>query len=385
MEQNNDRLIRIDYNDLVNLDGDISEKVAQAFGIDGLGLIAVKNVPGYVETRRKILEQGFKMANIDIDTLKQLELSKTNYSLGWQKGNTYFNGKWEALTGAFYARVLREVIDHSDPEMQKKYTNVWPSEELLPSFKHDFLEMGRMLTHCQQNLLYHLDKYTKTCYPQYKEFSLYNKMKSRNDTISRLIMYYPAKTYDEEKYGQESKDNWCGWHRDFGVLTGLTHAIYYKENGEVVSGLKSGLTVKDRKHQLHDLTFNEDEILIQSGDVSFIMTGGSVISTPHCVKITDDIPKDVFRITLINFFDPCYEEMIDIPEGIEKEKIYEKDPLGMKYMITKFNEPCTYQSFITNAFNTYYSGGKKNEENKEESAKTEDVPKIEELKIEESK
>jgi isopenicillin N synthase-like dioxygenase len=359
MDDLNTKLIKIDYQDLINLSSGLSERISQAFGTDGLGLIAIKNVPKYTETRQKILELGLKMAKLDEECLKNLEKPETRYSLGWQKGKSYFGGKWEAMTGAFYARVLSEQIIHSDPDMREKYTNVWPTEDLLPDFKQNFLDMGRLLTHCQENLLFHLDKYTKQNYPEYEESYLYNKMQVRNDTISRLIMYYPAKTYDEEKYGKDSKDNWCGWHRDFGILTGLTHAMYFKENGEVVHGIKSGLIVKDRKKQLHDITFEEDEILIQSGDVSFIMTGGSVISTPHCVKVTEDIPDDVYRITFVNFYEPNYEEVIDIPKGIDQSKIYEKDPLGMQYMLTKFKEPCTYQQFITNAFSNYYVDPKK--------------------------
>jgi isopenicillin N synthase-like dioxygenase len=355
MNSMNNKLIKIDYKLLVDLGSNLTEKIGQAFGKDGLGLIAITNVPGYPEVRKNILKQGFKMANLEQDRLNQLEKPETRYSLGWQKGKSYFNGKWEAMTASFYARVLGEQIDHSDPDMREKYTNIWPEENELPEFRDNYLEMGRLLTHCTENLLFHLDKYTATNYPDiYPDSYLYNKLKAKNDVISRLIMYYPAKTYDEDKYGKESKDNWCGWHRDFGVLTGLAHPVYFKENGDTVPGLKSGLLVKDRNDQLHDIQFDENDIIIQSGDISFIMTGGSVISTPHCVKVTDDIPKDVYRITFVNFYEPNYEEVIDIPKGIDKEGIYEKDPLGMEFMLTKFKEPCTYQTFIANAFSNYY-------------------------------
>jgi isopenicillin N synthase-like dioxygenase len=355
----NTNLIKIDYNELIDPNSNLIDNITQAFGINGLGLICIKNIPNYSEIRKDILKKGFEMANLDQDYLQTLEKPETNYSLGYQKGKSFFGGKWEALTGAFYARVLNEQIDHSDPEMKKKYTNIWPSEEKLQGFKNSFLKMGKLLTHCQESLLLHLEKYVKSCYPKYEEGSIYNKLKARNDAISRLIMYHPAKTYDETKYGAESKDNWCGWHRDFGIVTGLAHPIYFKDNEEVVEGIGSGLIVKDRKNQLHNITFGEDEILIQSGDCSFIMTGGTVIATPHCVKITEDMPKDVYRITFVNFYDPCFEEVIDLPKGIEKEMIKEKDPLGLKYMLTKFNEPCTYGELIKNAFNNYYSANKK--------------------------
>jgi isopenicillin N synthase-like dioxygenase len=355
MNSTNDQLVRIDYNDLFNFNTDLSDKISQAFGIDGFGLIAVKNIPNYPEVRKKILNQGFTMANYDQDYLQTLERPDSIYSIGWQKGKTYFSGVWESMTGAFCARIGGDVMIHSDIDMQKRYMNVWPEEQRLPGFKEDILGIGELLTHCTENLLYHIDKYTQKSIPGYKEKNLYNRLKARNETIARLIMYYPAKTFNEQKYGKDSKDNWCTWHRDFGVLTALTHPIYYKEDGTTVSGLKSGLIIRDRKNMLHDVLFDEDEIVIQSGDTAFIETGGCIISTPHCVKITDDIPRDVFRVTLANFYDPCYEEVINLPEGINQDKIYERDPLGMEFMLTKFREPCTYETLVTNAYNTYHS------------------------------
>jgi isopenicillin N synthase-like dioxygenase len=355
MDSSKTNLIKVDYSEIINPNSNLSKQISEAFGLEGLGLIAIKNIPGYPEIRKRILTQGFKMAHFSQDDLKSLEKPETNYSLGWQKGNTYINGQWEALTGSFHARVLNETITHSNDELKNKYLNTWPSEEQLSGFKKVFSEMGLLLTNCVENLLYHLDRYTKECNSDYEEFNLYNKLRTRNDVLSRLIIYYPANTYDEEKYGKESKDNWCAWHRDFGVLTGLAHPVYFKESGEIVEGIGSGLIVKDRKKELHNITYGEDEIVIQSGDISFIMTGGCVISTPHCVKITEDMPKDVYRITFVNFYDPCFEEMIDLPNGIDREELSEKDPLGMKYMVTKFNGPVTYQEFVGEAFNNYYA------------------------------
>jgi len=184
-------------------------------------------------------------------------------------------------------------------------------------------------------------------------------MKVKNDTISRLAMYFPGKHYDEEKYGKESKDNWAGWHRDFGVLTGLAHPMYFKENGEQVGGIKSALLIKDRQGTIHELEYDEDEIVIQSGDCAFIQTGGCIISTPHCVKIIEGIPDDVFRIQFVTFFEPAYETVVSLPQGVDQQKIFEKDPMGMKYMMTKWNGDTTYEKMIERAYNKYYGKDEK--------------------------
>lgn len=346
-------IVKIDYSDLSEKN-DISQQISDAFGPSGLGLIVIKNIPKYVECREKILKAGFEMTKIDENYLKSLEKPETNFSLGYGKAKSYFGDQWESLTSYFYARPTRDSIIHSNQKTKETYTNIWPDEKYVGSeFKTNYTNIGKLITDCQLKLLKHLDKYTKQIYPEIEENFLCNTFSETNDVVSRLIMYLPANQYDSKKYGEDSRDNWCGWHRDFGLLTGLTHAMYYKKNGETVS-VKSGLIVKDRQKILHDITFEEDEIIIQAGDISFIVTGGSIISTPHCVKITNDIPDDVYRITFVNFFEPAYEQMIDIPRGFNKEKLYEKDPLGMSYMISKWEEPCTYEKFINNSFSNYY-------------------------------
>lgn len=345
------KLVKIEYKDLF-LKTNLDKEIQNAFGFDGLGLIVIKNPPKIPELRKKILKQGFNMANLPLDYLKTLEKPEIRFALGYGKGKAFTENEYEYLSAHFYARVFRDqLLYEEDPELMKTYTNIWPDEKLLPNFKEDYLAFGKALGSIQLSLLRHIDSYLARFLPGHTIDKLYNSFKDKNDAISRLIMYHPPDTLDSKL--KASKDNWCGWHRDFGLLTGLTHALYYDKTGEIIPNVKSGLLVKDRKGEIHDLKFEEDEIVIQSGDVLFILSGGNIISTPHAVKIREGIPDNSFRITYVNFFEPYYSYKI-FTGGNDKE-IFNKDPFRMKDSFTKFKEGITYKDLISSAFDTYYS------------------------------
>jgi hypothetical protein len=99
-------------------------------------------------------------------------------------------------------------------------------------------------------------------------------------------------------------------HRDFGLLTALTHPIYFDLKGNLVGNIKSGLLIENKKNEIIKVEFEEDEMIMQTGDIFFIISGGNIIETPHSVKITEGIPDDIYRIKFVNFFDPYFDYKI---------------------------------------------------------------------------
>ena len=68
-------------------------------------------------------------------------------------------------------------------------------------------------------------------------------------------------------------------------------------------------------------------------------------ATPHCVKI-EGVPKDIYRLNHVAFFEPQYNEKIRIPSGEKFEEIIEKDPLKFYYRTTnKFKSDMNYKDY----------------------------------------
>lgn len=65
--------VRIDYQELVS-DTNLSRKIEEGFGPDGLGIITVANVPGYLEKRQALLPLSRRLALLSEQEKAEIEL-----------------------------------------------------------------------------------------------------------------------------------------------------------------------------------------------------------------------------------------------------------------------------------------------------------------------
>jgi len=237
VEEAKTKLVKIDYSDLINPKNQLNYEIDQAFGKQGLGLIAIKNIPNLNKARENILKKGFEFYHLDPEILEKLEKPEINYLVGFNKGRSYTENQFEYLTNAFYARTQNERPSFKhDKELEKKYENVWPDKEHIKDFKEYYLKMGSILHNILVLLLEHFDNYLKSFSidgknPQFKMRNHFNDFKNENDSVCRLITYFPIDSLDKRILNREDaekiKKNWCGWHRDFGILTALCHPQYF--------------------------------------------------------------------------------------------------------------------------------------------------------------
>lgn len=359
VDNKHSNITKIDFAKLSVGNTDLSEEIHKAFGKEGLGLIAIKNIPNLKQARENILKKGFEFFHLNESLLKKLENPEVNYLVGFNRGRSYTENEFEYLTNAFYARTQTDRPSFKlDKTLEEKYKNVWPDEKDIQDFKKYYLEMGTITHYILKLLLKHFDDYMKKAIKSENIKNNFLDFTKENDSVCRLITYFPIDNLNEEnlkgKNTEKIKKNWCGWHRDFGLLTALCHPIYFNKQGKIISNIKSGLIVQDRKNNFHDLRYEEDEVLVQTGDAAFFISGGNIISTPHSVKITEGIRNDVYRATFVNFFDPPFDYELFLPEGISLNDMFDKDPFEMKGMFPKFKQGCLYKDFIKSAAEKYY-------------------------------
>ena len=56
----------IDYDDLVAPELSLNTKISSAFGADGLGILFVRGVPGYLDARCQLLPLAKKFSVLDV-------------------------------------------------------------------------------------------------------------------------------------------------------------------------------------------------------------------------------------------------------------------------------------------------------------------------------
>lgn len=78
-------MVVLDYHDLVD-HKDLSAEIERAFGYEGIGLLAVKNVPNFAQARKRLLPLGSKFAALPHEIKDKYVHKESNYSFGWSHG-----------------------------------------------------------------------------------------------------------------------------------------------------------------------------------------------------------------------------------------------------------------------------------------------------------
>ena len=233
------KIVEIDYSALVN-EEDLTKSISEAFGIHGIGVLTVKNVPEFIEARQKLLPLSKTFADLSEDVKAKYVHKESFYSFGWSHGKEKLQGKPDLSKGSYYANPQYDrPID--DEEVITKYPafihpNIWPKED-IPDFEYAFKAMGQIIVHVGELLAKQCDKFVHANCPSYAPDLLHRVIRDSKCCKARLLHYFPL-THEEEASAPESSDlfsSWCGWHNDHGSLTGLTSALYLDEEGKEVT------------------------------------------------------------------------------------------------------------------------------------------------------
>jgi len=355
-------LIRIDYKDLCNPNKDLTNIIHDSFGTEGLGCLVVKNIPGYLESRNKIMDYSAKICALKdpIEYMKQYEKPNIKRQIGWSYGLSNPEKKkiGDILQGAFNNRVLNDtkINNPRDPNTEEEFRNVWPNEEKDPIFKgykENFLNMGRHMYSLPLAAIHHLDKYLHHLDSKFNPHYLKNLMSSF-DSQSTLMAYFPFNSLPEHIKEENRKNiDWISWHRDFSCLTSLARAKHFTPDGKEYK-TNGALLIKDRYGVEHECEYDDDEVALQIGDALYILSAGNLIATPHAVK-TQQVPDDVMRAQYVSFFDPRPEQIIKPGNGETINDVYNKDPTrGLHSMEEEYKAGLQYQDFIVKGVGNFF-------------------------------
>jgi isopenicillin N synthase-like dioxygenase len=348
------KIVKIKYEDLTNKNNHskLFKNIEEAYGRDGLGLLVVQNVPNYLEYKNRLFKLAHKLVNLPDGTLKKLERPELNYGLGWSYGKEYLGEKPDLLKASYYLQLLNEV------EKSPKDNNIWPQE--IPELKQGFYELGGLLRQTGYHLLNVIDSYIKSVYPSYNH-DYKELIRASKVNTGRILYYYPKKKFEGQDKSLYDADNWCEWHNDHGSLTGLCSAAYYDEKGNEVTDLKltkTGLWIQDRKGKMIRAAYAKDELAFQVGETLQIHSGGILHATPHAVKVMDDIPDDLARVTFALFMEPNFEVGLNYPKESRYENITTSDIYSVPKIQKRFKDGMNFGQF-NDATMSYYSKSEK--------------------------
>src|SRR5437868_5333827 len=237
-------VVTLDYNDLI-AGKDLSAQIAEAYGVDGIGVLTVKNVPRFVEARARLLPLARQFALLPEETKNKYVHEESHYSFGWSHGKEKLQGNFDLSKGSYYANPqFDEPV--ANPELVNKlssflHPNIWPSAQDCPDFEDAFKTLGRIIVQTGFLVAKQCDSFVHSNCVSYPANKLETIIRESLNCKARLLHFFPNANMTESE-GTSSTNtsvddfaSWCGWHNDHGSLTGLTSAMYMEQDtGKVI-------------------------------------------------------------------------------------------------------------------------------------------------------
>ncbi|KAJ4823644.1 hypothetical protein Tsubulata_017939 [Turnera subulata] len=319
------RTVTISYSDLKDKNTDLSMKIEEGFGPNGLGILSVTDVPGFSSLRQNLLHLAPRLANLPEEVKKELEDPDSRYNFGWSHGKEKLeSGKPDMLKGSFYANPILDVPTTDECQIQRypSYcgSNIWPSSA-LPELEVAFKALGKLIIDVGLMVAYHCDKYVSKGLNLSENEGLEQILGRSRCHKGRLLYYFPAEQREHVQNGHTTS-SWCGWHTDHGSLTGLTCAMFKRDGVEIpCPDSAAGLYIRTRTDQIVKVVFGEDEIAYQVGETTEVLSRGYLCATPHCVLAPKGEEASCLdRSTFALFMQPDWDEKLNFPEQMHIHK-----------------------------------------------------------------
>ena len=210
MERNETKapeLVVVDYQDLLKdpspeNSSSLSAQLEQAYGSSGsLGVLAIRNVPGFVSAKKKFLPMAHTLAHLPKDYLEQhLTDSASLYNVGWSHGKEKLGDKPDWAKGSFYFNPLTDTPGSDEDRAQYPASypcNLWP-RTCIPDFEANAKRLGTLMKNVVVHLAKHLDAFALQRNPDYPTNTLYNAMKTTEKAKGRLLYYFPLPPSSDE-------------------------------------------------------------------------------------------------------------------------------------------------------------------------------------------
>jgi len=328
-EASSKALVIIEYGDLVK-DADLSEQLLAAWGEDGVGVVAIRGVPGWQDQCGAVLGLAHRLARLPAEALAKLEHEGSMYNAGWSYGKEKLGDKPDFAKGSFYFNPLanrpgtekdRELFPWAMP------VNLWPAD--IPELEPAAMRLGRTMRDTVAHLARLVDR---TMAQKTSDYNLeLAQLVSETEKCKGRLLYYFPPAVDVAPTESVKEDGWIGWHNDSGFFTALTPDIYVDhDSGEVVDNPDpdgAGLWVVKRDGDSVHVKLPRDCMAVQVGECTQVVTGGMFVATPHCVRGCRSqftCGRPIARIACPCFIDSHPTFPLEMPKGTSREHVLSK-------------------------------------------------------------
>lgn len=349
------KAVKISYQALKS-ESDLSDKIEEAFGQRGLGLVLITGYPEFQEKREKVLRAIRQFALLPEEIKEIYTLPEAHYSYGWSHGKERMkNGVPDIAKGSYYARPHADVIT-DDPQLKIKFPgtyfdNVWPRQH-CPELELAFKEMAKVQIDLGHHVCRAFDRYLyQQTGGKHTIEKFFTMIKDSVAYKGRMLHYFPV-----EPELNSTADGLCGWHLDHGCVTCLLSPLFLDLQGNCLPKPPDcGLYVKSPSTGIAiKVDIPSDCLAIQLGETFQVLSGGLLRATPHCVRSSKH--PGLTREQLAVFMDCAPEQEMTLPEySLSKDEVLSTPflPQGVPQLSSRMEGVRTYRDFANNTFQAY--------------------------------
>eukprot|EP00744_Colponema_vietnamica_P007069 GILI01010209.1.p2 GENE.GILI01010209.1~~GILI01010209.1.p2 ORF type:complete len:402 (-),score=108.60 GILI01010209.1:234-1439(-) len=356
-------LIVLDFNDLLR-GKDLSQDIHNAYGLEGLGILAVRNIPNYIEYRSNLLPLASTFAHLPESIKQKYVHESSHYSFGWSHGKERLEGgRLDLAKGSYYGnpqfdnptkdqKLIQQFPEYCHP-------NIWPTED-LPQLESAFKNLGQLIVRVGSMVASQCDRLVASAVPSWPTGKLQRTIDTSRTCKARLLHYFAT---DKPGFNNsEDMSSWCGWHNDHGSLTGLTPAMYYNDRTQsevACPDPRAGLYIRSRSGEVVRISVSSDLLAFQIGESAQIHSGGILRATPHCVRAAEGpAAVGISRNTYAVFMQPTWNESMNVPAGVNPSKAHTGAndlPAGVPSIQCRWDPTMDFSAFTKATLDKYYS------------------------------
>lgn len=244
------------------------------------------------------------------------ESAKLNYfknEYSGQRGYTPFGKEHakdaDAIDLKEFWHVGQELSENS-PYQGSYLSNVWPSE--VPEFKEIFSKLYSQLESTGRMMLRAL------CEPLQVSDSYFDEMTHDGNSILRILHYPPIPADADPRSIRAAA------HEDINLITLL------------VSASASGLQLKDRQNEWHDIISQEGDIIVDSGDMLARISNEVLPATTH--RVVNPADTNTSRYSIPFFMHPHPNALLSCLESCIGEKAKYPDITANDFLMQRLRE-----------------------------------------------
>ena len=188
----------------------INNKLYQAFGKEGLGILAISEIPRLHSTKTTLLSQSCQLLTLSDSEKIKLMSNGIGNRIGWSEQKTPFG----EIQASFTANPQEDTIG----DTQNK--NLWPSP--LPNLRPQFRGLSQILLETCVELSGHIDYFLELDFP-------YSLLQNFESTISSSLNHIGCVNYSRPFAQASNKSFTKPWQLSSGIFSIFIPPVYQSE------------------------------------------------------------------------------------------------------------------------------------------------------------